>query len=241
LKFVIEVTGKEAYVFNKELEPVQDILVLHVENGRDHFISVEGTFRKSIFGIPLAEIELINGLPAPLKYLLDVMLIYTPSKFLFFELGDPMLCDKIIEMLDKKEKLAFDLSYSPDCVAITVAQVILMFFDALPDPLLPSERYEQFIKASYDRNMCTELISNLPALNKFIFEIFVLDYLKKHCEACGLEGRNLSYLCRIVGSVLIKPKDSAKLGKEEELRDLRHKARFIKQFLVANPNNSVQK
>ena len=40
-----------------------------------------------------------------------------------------MLCDKIIEMLDRKEKLAFDLSYSPECVAITVAQVVLMFFD----------------------------------------------------------------------------------------------------------------
>lgn len=215
--------------------------MLHVENGRDHFISVEGTFRKSIFGVPLSELDLIDGLPAPLKHLMDILLIYSSSKFLFFELGDPMLCDKIIEMLDKKEKLAFDLSYSPDCVAITVAQVILMFFDALPDPLLPSDQYEQFIKASYDRNMCVDLIKSLPSLNRSIFEIFVVEYLKKHCEACGFEGRNISYLSKIIASVLIKPKDIAKLSKEEELRDLRHKARFIKQFLVTPPINSVQK
>lgn len=213
-----------------------------MDNGRDHFISVEGSFRKSIFGVPLSELELIDGkLPAPLKHLLDILLTYSPTRFLFFELGDPMLCDKIIEMLDKKEKLAFALSYSPECVAITVAQVILMFFDALPDPLLSSDQYEQFIKASYDRNMCIELVNKLPTLNRFVFEIFVKEYLKKHCEACGFEGRNISYLSKIISSVLIKPKDSIQLTKEEELRDLRHKARFIKQFLVAPPTNSTQK
>ena len=83
LKFTIEVTGKEAFLFNEELDSVQDILVLHVENGRDHFISVEGTFRKSIFGVPLGELELIDrGLPTPLKHLLDILLIYSPKSIL---------------------------------------------------------------------------------------------------------------------------------------------------------------
>ena len=240
LKLTIEVTGREAYRFNKELEPVQDILVLHVENGRDHFLLVEGNFRKSVFGVPLEELDLIDGMPAPLKHLIDVLQIYTPSNLLFFELGDPKLCDKIVEMLDRKEKLAFDLSYSPECISITIAQVILMFFDALPDPLVPSDQYSQFIKASYDRNVCFELVNQLPALNRYIFETFVLNYLKRHCVSCGLEGRNLSYLCRIISSVLIKAKDSAKLAKEEELRDLRHKARFIKQFLALSPTSTAQ-
>jgi hypothetical protein len=214
--------------------------VLHVENGRDHFLSVEGTFRKSVFGVPLEDMDLLDGIPVPLKHLIDVLLIYSRSKLLFFELGNPQLCDTIVEMLDKKEKLAFDLSYSPECIAITIAQVTLMFFDALPDPLLPSDQYDQFIKASYDRSACFELINKLPALNRFIFQSFVLNYLKKHCEFCDLEGKNLSYLCRIISSVLIKPKETTKLTKDEELRDLRHKARFIKQFLAFNPTITAQ-
>ena len=40
---------------------IEDILILHTENGRDHFISISGTWKPSIFGCNLISLLHING------------------------------------------------------------------------------------------------------------------------------------------------------------------------------------
>lgn len=57
IKFYFYADQLSAYKFNYDLDHVEDIIVIHVEGGRDHFVSVSGFFRKTPFCRHLSELS----------------------------------------------------------------------------------------------------------------------------------------------------------------------------------------
>lgn len=231
----INVIAESAYEFNRGAA-VEDILILHIEGGRDHFISLTGEFRPSVFSRPLTELPLTeDNLVSPFQALLDVLRTMTSTKLQFFEMGDPLLGEKIIEMLDCGSRLAFDLCYSPECIVITVSQVLIMFLDALTEPLLPTEYYNDAIAVAYEgRAECQILIQKLPEPNRSML-LALIEYLQRHVAACRFQGQELTFLTRVLSSVIIKRKDNYRLS-EESTNKLKAKSKFIKQLINAQVN-----
>jgi phosphatidylinositol-bisphosphatase len=64
IELEVFVDGKNANNFNTGLEKIEDILVLHLEHGRDLFISVSGSYRPSVFG---SSIECLVRLKCPIR------------------------------------------------------------------------------------------------------------------------------------------------------------------------------
>ena len=232
IKLTVNVQGEAAFRFNQG-RAVEDILILHVDGGRDHFISLTGGFRPSVFARPLIDLPLSHNVVLPFQHILDALSTMTPNKLQFFELGDPHLLDKIIEQLDCGQKLAFDLRYSPECIAITLSQILLMFLDALPESLIPTSFYPTCIAVAYEgRAACMHIIERLPMANKEMLSELVR-YMQRHCAACQIQGPELTYLARIISAVLIKKYSGYKRGKgeEESSGKFKAKAKFIKHLI----------
>ncbi len=51
-------------------DKIEDILILHIENGKDHFISVSGNYIVTCFGVPL---DTLVRLSAPVRSLGNVI------------------------------------------------------------------------------------------------------------------------------------------------------------------------
>lgn len=64
IELEVFVDGKNAKNFNTGHEKIEDILVLHLEHGRDLFISVSGSYRPSVFG---SSIECLVRLKCPIR------------------------------------------------------------------------------------------------------------------------------------------------------------------------------
>lgn len=54
----ITINGQTAQLLNSRREVLKDILVLRLENGRDYYITVKGTYARSCFGMSLDELVL---------------------------------------------------------------------------------------------------------------------------------------------------------------------------------------
>jgi hypothetical protein len=163
---------------------------------------------------------------------MDVLYTLSPNRLQFLEVGDPFLCEAVIEMLDRGTRLAFDLSYTPDCICISLSQVLLMFLDALSEPLVPYDLYRKVISVAYEgKAACLLVIGELPEPNRAIFKDLI-NYLQRHCAACRFQGSELTLLARIISSVVIKRETDESVSKQ------RAKAKFIKHLISPEDDNN---
>ena len=65
LQLTVNITRENAAVLNQGTCIFEDILILHLKNGRDHFIQVQGNFFRSSFGNSLDTLVRIHG---PVRY-----------------------------------------------------------------------------------------------------------------------------------------------------------------------------
>jgi phosphatidylinositol-bisphosphatase len=57
LRFELTVDPTNATQLNLGKEKLEDVLILHLENSRDFFISINGTYQTTCFGLPLATLS----------------------------------------------------------------------------------------------------------------------------------------------------------------------------------------
>jgi phosphatidylinositol-bisphosphatase len=196
-----------------------DILVLHVENGRDIFITVFGEYQPSVFGLRLDTQMKLNKsvLEYSLKELMEIdddannripfnndarapREIYLMIDYLYRNgLNIPQLFN-----LQRRHRL------SPRICAIrdwldswsvepfpgtpqTAAEVLLKLFESSPEPLVTiTERELQIYVSYFDR--CKELVQNkMPLLNRkiFLYVIMFLKEIQKNYAINGMDDRTI--------------------------------------------------
>ena len=123
--------------------PVDAILVLHLDRGRDFFLTVAGTVRASVFGKPLWRLPTASfppDVPRPIGALVDflfsVSIAETENMFHSPSRGTLVGLAAIRRALDD----GADVAAAPGVDAAEAAHALLALFASLPRPLFAATR-----------------------------------------------------------------------------------------------------
>lgn len=196
-----------------------DILVLHVENGRDIFITIFGEYQPSVFGLRLATLMKLNKplMEFSLKELVAIdddihntipyhkdarapREIWLLTDYIFRH----GLSSRDLFTIQRKQKLSPVICAIRDWLDAwstepfpgspqTAAEALLKVLESLPEPLVTIQERDLTIYASYFER-CRELVQNkMPLLNRkiFLYIIMFLKEIQKNYAANGLDDRTL--------------------------------------------------
>jgi len=255
ISITVLVDNRTAPSLNKGTEHLDDILVLHLVNGKDFFISLSGNFMKTCFGTPLETLVKLTGplrLPSHGKNDNDTsqqQQLSVPKELwrmadyiykngldmegLFVTAGEFEEMEMIRDCLDEGRDFTFaEGSHSS---VFSMCETLLRFLEALPDPVVPFAMYQRCLDSYQFYQLARQAVSNIPQVhyNVFVYLTAFLREVLSHSNANGLTVENLSL---IFSSVLLRsPKSVAE--RYREVVDKR-KTAFLSHFLnLANEIN----
>ena len=147
--------------------PLDEVLILEIKNGRHIFISLQGEFQRTCFGVPLEYLASLGGkgirnvdlssirkpsgggMPDELWRMTDFILTYGQSyASVFLERGDGTLCKGIRECLDTGREFDEKLGSMGEIGVLSMGETLLRYLDALPSSIIPTNAYDKAIKIS---------------------------------------------------------------------------------------------
>ncbi|XP_064422692.1 inositol polyphosphate 5-phosphatase OCRL isoform X2 [Latimeria chalumnae] len=226
----VYVSKDSVTLLNSGEDKIEDILVLHLDRGKDYFITISGNYLPSCFGTsletlcrmkkPIREIpvtKLIDleklvmesfpvdnnkkplQIPKEIWFLVDHLyknacrqedLFQTPSMQEELE--------RIIEILDTS---------IPETIPATnhsVAEALLIFLDALPEPVVCYELYCRCLECAHDSRLCRQVISHLPRCHKNVFR-YLMAFLRELLNYTDSNNLNANMLATLFASLLLRP------------------------------------
>ncbi|KAM9377004.1 inositol polyphosphate 5-phosphatase OCRL isoform 2-T2 [Pholidichthys leucotaenia] len=262
----VYVSKDSVTLLNSGEDSIEDILVLHLDRGKDYFLTISGNYLPSCFGTsletlcrmkkPIREIPItklidlgednymekeksrVNFLMAdgtgtedkPLKIPKEVWILvnhlFTKScdqEDLFQTPGLQEELQSIIDCLDTSIPDTL-----PGCNH-SVAEALLIFLEALPEPVVCYECYQRCLDCSHDSRLCKQLISQLPRAHRNVFR-YLMAFLK---ELLKHSHNNLtaSLIATLFASLLIRPPPN--LVSRQTAHDRQKAINFVLGFLMA--------
>ncbi|GAM18525.1 hypothetical protein SAMD00019534_017000, partial [Acytostelium subglobosum LB1] len=249
-KVTIELTAyvdsTTAHPFNVLNESMDDILILHLENGKDHFVSVAGQFQHTFMGNtlenlvkypnpvfnskPITEEHKMLSVPKELWRLVDN--IYSSGmkeESLFLESGVNREMEAIIDSLDR------GTAFPAGCGIHSMAECLIRFLEYLAEPVIPFSMYQQAMDASSNALSCKTLISHLPSVNYNVF-FYLVSFLVEVLSHQRDNKLTADQLAIIFSTVLLRPSPSTStsqaLAPQSDAVTVKKRADFIKHFFV---------
>ncbi|KAG2379469.1 hypothetical protein C9374_006586 [Naegleria lovaniensis] len=249
IKVTIQVNSQRAPKLLGGDDTIDDILILHLKNGRDHFISITGNYVKSCFGstldqlvkqkypiqrkddgLELSSFEKDLKVPKELWRLID--LLYQnglKEEGLFKYSGNPKEVHYIRDCLDEGLPITNPVS------SHSIAEALIAFLESLREPVVPFKFYQMSLNASSNSATCYHLISMLndAHCNTFHYLMSFLRECLKHKKSNGLTQDEVAI---IFSRVLIRPphQDKPHTHHDESSKyfeEQRARAQFISHFL----------
>lgn len=226
--------------FNLSDERLEDIIIFHLLRGKDHFLSISGTFLPSAFGnrldnlvrlnlparqkSPLADSDRAKWLRIPKELWRLVDWLFKNAldvEDLFLESGDTFEMEQLREALDTGVELPKTLPHS-------VAETLLRLLESLEIPVIPFTFYRNVLEVQ-SAAMAKQLVAKLPDIhyNSFFYIISFLREVLTRKEKNKLTPEKLAV---VFSTVLIRPPKGVKQS------ELAHKqqAACIEHFLHAD-------
>uniref|UniRef100_H3DEA5 phosphoinositide 5-phosphatase n=1 Tax=Tetraodon nigroviridis TaxID=99883 RepID=H3DEA5_TETNG len=237
----VYVSKDSVTLLNSGEDSIEDILVLHLDRGKDYFITIFGNYLPSCFGTslealcrmkkPIREIPItklidlgedsymdkerskVNFLTAdgtgseekPLKIPKEVWILvnhlYTKASDQEDLFQTPGLQEEMQNIID-----SLDTSI-PDTISgcnHSVAEVLLIFLEALPEPVVCYELYQRCLDCTHDSRLCKQLISQLSSAHRNVFR-YLMAFLKELLKHSHNNNLTASLLATLFGSLLIRP------------------------------------
>ncbi|KAJ8290193.1 hypothetical protein GJAV_G00009790 [Gymnothorax javanicus] len=245
------VNRSSAPELNSGLQHIEDILVLHLEMGKDYFLSVSGNFLPSCFGSSLHTLcclrDPIQDIPMEMLRELSEM---SPEEV------DSMMGEKPLEipkeiwmMVDHLYRNASkqeDLFQQPglrsefeeirDCLDSgvpeslpgsnhSVAEALLLFLDALPEPVIPFAVFQQCLDCCSNSSQCTKIISELPPCHKNVFD-YLMAFLRELLKNSAHNHLDANILATIFAGLLLRSPS------KQDLLEKRKSQEFLHHFLI---------
>uniref|UniRef100_A0AAY4C8P1 phosphoinositide 5-phosphatase n=1 Tax=Denticeps clupeoides TaxID=299321 RepID=A0AAY4C8P1_9TELE len=269
LEISLEVyVGKDSVtLLNSGEDKIEDILVLHLDRGKDYFITISGNYLPCCFGTSL---ETLCRMKKPIREIPITKLIdlgedtfmekeKTRINFLLVDSAGtedkPLKIPKevwlLVNHLFTKACKQEDLFQTPgkqeelqsiiDCLDTSipdtipgcnhsVAEALLIFLEALPEPVLCYELYQRCLDYSHDSRLCKQLISQLPRAHRNVFR-YLMAFLRELLKHSQDNNLNASLIASLFGSLLIRPPPTMS---SKQMSHERQKAiDFILGFLMA--------
>ncbi|KAG8448228.1 hypothetical protein GDO86_015359 [Hymenochirus boettgeri] len=217
---------------NSGEDKIEDILVLHLDRGKDYFLTISGSYLVSCFGtslealcrmkrpvreIPVSKLidleKAVRQLPLdndgttdkPLKIPKEVWLLVDHlyrnacrQEELFQTPGKQEELQQIIDCLDTSIPGSIPGSNH------SVAEALLIFLEALPEPVICYELYQRCIDCSHDTRLCRQVISQLPRCHRNVFR-YLMAFLRELLKYTGDNNLSANMIATIFTNLLLRP------------------------------------
>ncbi|KAJ0066499.1 hypothetical protein NL108_013966, partial [Boleophthalmus pectinirostris] len=192
---------------NSGKQQIEDILVLHLQRGKDYFISVTGNYMPSCYGTSIKSLcqirEPIQDMPQDALYnMLNMPETGSGEKTLDIPKELWMMVDHLFRNAIKQEDifqqpgLRSEFADIRDCLDTgmpeslpgsnhSVAEALLLFLDALPEPVVPYSFYQQCLECCANASQCVKVVSMLPQCHQNVFNYiaaFLRELLKNSAQ-----------------------------------------------------------
>uniref|UniRef100_A0A3P8S850 phosphoinositide 5-phosphatase n=1 Tax=Amphiprion percula TaxID=161767 RepID=A0A3P8S850_AMPPE len=235
---------------NSGVQQIEDILVLHLERGKDYFISVTGNYLPSCYGTSLHSLcqlrEPIQDMPQETLRELAEMSSTEDAANTEKPLDIPkelwMMVDHLFRNAIKQEDifqqpgLRSEFAEIRDCLDTgmpdslpgsnhSVAEALLLFLDALPEPVVPYSFYQQCLECCSNASQCEKVISMLPQCHKNVFN-YLAAFLRELLKNSVSNRLDVGILATIFASLLLRS------STKQDLAEKRKTQEFFQHFLA---------
>ncbi|XP_055782216.1 type II inositol 1,4,5-trisphosphate 5-phosphatase-like isoform X2 [Salvelinus fontinalis] len=208
------VNRSTATELNAGRQQIEDILVLHLERGKDYFLSVSGNYLPSCFG---SSIHTLCQLRDPIQEM--------PLETIR-ELGElfqqPGLHSEFVKIRDCLDTGMPDLLPGSNH---SVAEALLLFLDALPEPVVPFSLYQQCLECCSNTSQCKKVVFLLPQCHKNVFN-YIAAFLRELLKHSTHNSLDVNILATIFAALLLRS------PMKQDLAEKRKTQEFFQHFLV---------
>ncbi|XP_029928145.1 type II inositol 1,4,5-trisphosphate 5-phosphatase isoform X2 [Myripristis murdjan] len=233
---------------NSGQQQIEDILVLHLERGKDYFISVSGNYLPSCYGTSIRTLcrlrEPIQDMPQETIRQLTEM--SDDAEITEKPLDIPkeiwMMVDHLFRNAIKQEDLfqqpglRSEFAEIRDCLDTgmpdslpgsnhSVAEALLLFLDALPEPVVPYSLYQQCLECCSSASQCEKVVSMLPQCHKNVFN-YLAAFLRELLKNSANNRLDVNILATIFAALLLRSPT------KQDLAEKRKTQEFFQHFLV---------
>ncbi|XP_063046238.1 inositol polyphosphate 5-phosphatase OCRL [Engraulis encrasicolus] len=255
----VYVSKDSVTLLNSGEDKIEDILVLHLDRGKDYFITIAGNYLPSCFGTSL---DTLCRMKKPIREIPVTKLIDLEKSRMNMLLVDsagtedkPLKIPKevwvLVNHLFTKACHQEDLFQTPglqeelqgiiDCLDMSipdnipgcnhsVAEALLIFLEALPEPVVCYELYQRCLDCTHDSRLCKQLISQLPRAHRNVFR-YLMAFLRELLKHSIDNNLTASLLASLFASLLIRPPPN--LVSRQTPHDRQKANDFILGFLMA--------
>ncbi|XP_006007184.1 type II inositol 1,4,5-trisphosphate 5-phosphatase isoform X3 [Latimeria chalumnae] len=250
------VNKSTATQLNSGEDQIEDILVLHLDRGKDYFLSVSGNYLPSCYGSSLHMLchmrQPIQDMPPETIRKLTLMPLHA-SKSDRFSMDKPLELPKEIwmmvdhlyhkatqqEYLFQQPGLRSEFEEIRDCLdtgmldslpgsAHSVAEALLLLLDALPEPVICYSLYHKSLESSWSHSQSSQVVSTLPHFHKNVFT-YLMAFLRELLKNSAQNHLDVHVLTSIFAVLLLRPPpDSPK----PDMNDKKKAREFLQHFLV---------
>nr|XP_021532814.1 type II inositol 1,4,5-trisphosphate 5-phosphatase [Aotus nancymaae] len=230
------VNKSTATKLNSGEDKIEDILVLHLDRGKDYFLPVSGNYLPSCFGSPIHTLcymrEPILDLPLETISKLTLMPIQTEGNR--SQLERPLEIPKelwiMVDYLYRNAVQQEDLFQQPglrsefehirdyldtgmtDNLSASnhsVAEALLLFLESLPEPVICYSAYHNCLECSGNYTASKQVISTLPTFHNNVFKYLMafLQELLKNSAKNHLDENILGKQPKVYGKHFCKLRD----------------------------------
>lgn len=259
VRLTVYVDKESARAMNSGDEKLEDILVLHLEGGKDFFVSVSGNYLPSVFG---SSIEALVRMYGPIREVPVATLVNlehidssnpsTSSDSQPLEIPKELwlLTDHLFKFGMRQENILRQSGFEKDLEEIrthldccrggklpgsiySIAEALLIFLEALPEPVIPYAFYQRALECCNNYMLCKRLIFQMPQSHRNVFT-YISAFLRELLLHSNDNKLDVKTLATLFGTLFLRaPKNrEAGLSKRNVNQLTQKKARFVYQFLV---------
>uniref|UniRef100_A0A4W6FVM1 phosphoinositide 5-phosphatase n=1 Tax=Lates calcarifer TaxID=8187 RepID=A0A4W6FVM1_LATCA len=209
----VYVSKDSVTLLNSGEDSIEDILVLHLDRGKDYFITISGNYMPSCFGTSLETLCRMKKpiREIPITKLIDLVLLQSVVCEMFHIVSLCVSQEDLFQTPGLQEELqsiidCLDTSI-PDTIPgcnHSVAEALLIFLEALPEPVVCYELYQRCLDCSHDSRLCKQLISQLPRAHRNVFR-YLMAFLKELLKHSHNNNLTANLIATLFASLLIRP------------------------------------
>lgn len=244
IAITIDVDQASVAALNSGDDQLEDVLILHVDKGKDIFLTLAGTFQRSCFGMSL---ELLSRYPGPVRTTQPLPPDTPPEARLAIPKELWRIVDYLYRFGMEEPDIFFqsgsaDMAQIRDCLDTgesfsthafnvhSMANTLVNFLCGLSEPVIPASLFQRALDVSGTFASCRQLVATqLSAVhyNTFYYITSFFREVLTFSPANGLTVQNVAFL---LGQCLLR---SPAPIKKKDLQSCRCKmTAFIRHFLL---------
>lgn len=240
---------------NSGEDKIEDILVLHLDRGKDYFLPVTGNYLPSCFGSPIHSLCYMKKpiLHLPLETIRELTLMPLHTE----DVGNPsdkpleipkelwLMIDYLYKNAMEQEDLFQQPGIRPHFETIrdyldsgktdklntitnhSVAEALLLFLESLPEPVICYSAYYNCLECSGNYTASKQVISTLPEVHRNVFN-YLMSFLQELLRKSTKNHLDENILASLFGSLLLRnPAGHQRL----DIAEKKKAQEFIHQYL----------